>query len=122
MSESSKKEKSLFSPVSGWTFPNVSQDNDKVIKFEADKRDTESGTDAFSGTRDIEVSGDDSSYSSFYSFLKTEKSDTSMKSSLGYTNANSVYKAEVIAIRTDVGSHCLKDLEFGQHHAVVLVN
>lgn len=104
MSESSKKEKSLSSPVAGWTFPNVSQDDDKVMKFEADKRDTDNGTDAFSATRDIEVSGDDSSYSSFYSFLKTEKSDTSMKSSCGYTNANSVYKAEVITIRNDIGT------------------
>lgn len=104
MSESSKKEKSLSSPVMGWTFPNVSQDDDKVIKFEADKRDTESGTDAFSATRDIEVSGDDSSYSSFYSFLKTDKSDTSMKSSLGYTNANTLSLTEVIAIRTEIGN------------------
>lgn len=104
MSESSKKEKSLSSPVTGWTFPNVSQDDDKVITFEADKRDTESGTDAFSATRDIEVSGDDSSYSSFYSFLKTDKSDTSMKSSLGYTNANTLSLAEVIAIRTEIGN------------------
>jgi hypothetical protein len=104
MSESSKKEKSLSSPVGGWTVPNVSQDDEKVIKFEADKRDTESGTDAFSAARDIEVSGDDSSYSSFYSFLKTDKSDTSTKSPLGYTNANPVYKAEVIAIRTEIGN------------------
>jgi len=104
MCESSKKEKSLSSPVVGWTFPNVTQDDDKIIKFEADNRDTESGTDAFSATRDIEVSGDDSSYSSFYSFLKTENSDTSRKSSLEYTNTSSVYKAEVIAIRTDIGN------------------
>jgi hypothetical protein len=104
MSESYKKEKSLSSPAVGWTFPNLSQDDDKVVKFGADKRDTESGTDAFSATCDIEVSGDDSSYSSFYSFLKTEKSDTSMRSSLGYTNANTVYKAEVIAIRTNIGN------------------
>jgi hypothetical protein len=104
MSDSSKKEKSLSSPAAGWTVPNVSQDDEKVMKFEPDKRDTESGTDAFSATRDIEVSGDDSSYSSFYSFLKTDKSDTSMKSSLGCTNANPDYKAEVIALRTEMGN------------------
>nr|AAN02439.2 circadian clock protein PERIOD [Blattella germanica] len=70
MSESSKKEKSLCSPGGGCTSPNASQDEEKVVKCE-DKQG------AFSATRDV----DDSSYSSFYSFLKTDVSDASMKSS-----------------------------------------
>jgi hypothetical protein len=99
MSESPKKEKSLSSPVGGWTYPNVSQGDEKVIKFKDDKRDAWSEADAFTAARDIEVSGDDSSYSSFYSFLKTDKSDSSMKSHLECANANPANHVEVIAIR-----------------------
>ncbi|XP_069696493.1 period circadian protein isoform X2 [Periplaneta americana] len=94
MSESSKKEKSLCSPGGGRTSPNVSQDEDKAIKCEEDKRDVESVGEGFSTTRDLEGTCDDSSYSSFYSFLKTDKSDTSMKSSPEYVNANNMNKTE----------------------------
>jgi hypothetical protein len=95
MSESSKKEKSLCSPNCGRTSPNVSQDDDKAIKGKDDKRDTGSIGEAFSAIRDVEGTGDDSSNSSFYSFLKADKSDTSMKSSSEYDNASGVRKTEV---------------------------
>jgi hypothetical protein len=101
MSESSKKEKSLCSPDGGRTSPNVSQDDEKVMKCEDDKGDTQSVGEAFSTTRDTEGTGDDSSYSSFYSFLKTDKSDDSMKSSPEYADTSSVNKAEVSTDKTE---------------------
>jgi hypothetical protein len=98
MSESSKKEKSLCSPGCGWTSPNVSQDDEKVIKCEDDKRDNESVGEVFSPAHDREGTGDDSSYSSFYSLLKTDKSDASMKSSPEYANDDALNKTEVSTI------------------------
>jgi hypothetical protein len=94
MSESSKKEKSLCSPGGGRTSPNVSQDEEKATKCE-DKVDGESLGGAFSATREVEGIGDDSSYSSFYSFLKTDKSDASMKSSPDIITLNTISKTEV---------------------------
>jgi hypothetical protein len=102
MSESSKKEKSLCSPNGGWISPNVSQDDEKAIKGGDDKRDTGSIGEAFSAIRDIEGTGDDSSNSSFYSFLKTDKSDTSMKSSPDYVSPHAVRKAEVSTTKIEI--------------------
>jgi hypothetical protein len=99
MSESSKKDKSLCSADGGRTSPNVSQDDEKVMKRDDDKRDTESIGEAFSTTHDTEGTGDDCSYSSFYSFLKTDRSDASTKSSPDYVSANSVNKTEVSTTR-----------------------
>jgi hypothetical protein len=102
MSESSKKEKSLCSPNGGRTSPNVSQDDEKVIKGEYDRRDTGSIGEAFCVTREVEGTGDDSSNSSFYSFLMTDKSDTSMKSSSEYTNVNAVRQTEVSTMNIEI--------------------
>ncbi|XP_021930791.1 period circadian protein isoform X2 [Zootermopsis nevadensis] len=89
MSESSKKEKSLYSVGGGQISPNISQDGEKIMRCEDDKRDTESIREAFSTTQDS-----DCSYSSFYSFLETDKSDASMNSSPEYASANPVNQAE----------------------------
>nr|UQF78880.1 period [Gampsocleis gratiosa] len=74
MSECSKKEKSLCSP-GGRTSPNIGpfeyKSKDEQKNEEQSRRDLGTNT------------GDDSSYSSIYSFLRTEKSDESMRSMLG---------------------------------------
>lgn len=102
MSESSKKEKSLCSPDGGRTSPNISQDDEKALKGEDGKRDTRSIGEAFSLIRDIEGTVDDSSNSSFYSFLKTDKSDISTKSSSEYANASAVRKTEVSTTKIEM--------------------
>ncbi|XP_067005842.2 period circadian protein isoform X2 [Anabrus simplex] len=74
MSECSKKEKSLCSP-GGRTSPNIGP-------FEYKSKDEQKNEEQ--STRDLGTNtGDDSSYSSIYSFLRTEKSDESMRSMLG---------------------------------------
>ncbi|KAJ9592038.1 hypothetical protein L9F63_001417, partial [Diploptera punctata] len=107
MSESSKKEKSLCSPGGGRTSPNVSQDEEKATKCE-DKVDGGSIGDAFSVARDVEGTGDDSSYSSFYSFLKTDKSDASMKSSPDLVNQNITSKTEDMVWEKSENAHTVK--------------
>lgn len=102
MSESSKKEKSLCSPDGGRTSPNVSQDDEKVLKGEDGIRDTGSIGGVFSVVHDVEGTGDDSSNSSFYSFLKTDKSDTSMKSLSEYANASALRKTEVSTTKIEM--------------------
>jgi hypothetical protein len=101
MSES-KKEKSLCSLNGGRTSPNVSQDDEKALKGEDGKRDTGSIGEAFSAIHDVEGTGDDSSNSSFYSFLKSDKSDTSMKSSSEYAKASAVRKTEVSTTKIEI--------------------
>jgi hypothetical protein len=102
MSESSKKEKSLYSPNGGRTSPNASQDGEKVMEGEDERRATGSIGVAFCVTREVDSTGDDSSSSSFYSFLKTDNSDTSMKSSSEYMNANDVRKAGVSTTKIEM--------------------
>ncbi|KAF4528951.1 hypothetical protein B566_EDAN017419 [Ephemera danica] len=74
MSESSKKGKSLCSP--GPTSLELSPDDDKKEGMSSPDLDHQ-----FSPSGGCMGNGDDSSHSSFYSFLKTDKSDDSMKSS-----------------------------------------
>nr|BAL72156.1 PERIOD, isoform 2 [Apteronemobius asahinai] len=72
MSECSKKDKSLCSPGAQTLSPSPDEDKPREIPDANDfgpPRETENTT------------GDESSYSSFYSFLRTDKSDESMKSS-----------------------------------------
>jgi hypothetical protein len=102
MSESSKKEKSLCSPNGGRTSPNASQDGEKLMEGEDERRDTGSIGVAFCVTREVEGTGDDSSNSSFYSFLKTDNSDTSMNSSSEYMNPNAVRKTEVSRMKIEI--------------------
>ncbi|GLH14252.1 Period circadian protein [Gryllus bimaculatus] len=72
MSECSKKDKSLCSPGAQTSSPCPEEDKTKEGHGNLD----------FGPLREIEnTTGDESSYSSFYSFLRTDKSDESMKSS-----------------------------------------
>lgn len=107
MSESSKKEKSLYSVGGGQISPNISQDGEKIMRCEDDKRDTESIGEAFSTTQDS-----DCSYSSFYSFLETDKSDASMNSSPEYASANPVNQAEVSTNRVEMWKRSISFILF----------